>query len=138
MRTRPRGDHRSTRPTRFLSWPTGESHTGGLTCKAGAVIDTDSLWGNQLTTLHLHPVVWTIRGDATLSVDGVPQVATLRLEDVSDVQIHGSVPLDWDYAELTEIYVTATETGLDVQLILWVEETRVLVRCTRLSVTTTI
>ena len=102
------------------------------------MIDTDSLWGNQLTTLHLHPVVWTIRADATLSVDGVPQVATLRLEDVSDVQIHRSVPLDWDYAELTEIYVTATETGLDVQLILWVEETTVLVRCTRLSVTTTI
>jgi len=83
------------------------------------------------------PSSWQHGGPITLASDSVPQIATMTLEDVSDVQIHRSVPLDWDYAELTEIYVTATETGLDVELILWVEETTVLVRCTRLSVTTT-
>lgn len=95
---------------------------------------TDDLWGGTLTSLTFDPTIWTVRCEVTVADPAARRRFELRVEGVSAVRAEREVPLPWNYAELTEVHVTEKGHGVQLDLVLWSDDTAVSVLGSRVEV----
>jgi len=56
------------------------------------------------------------------------------LEEVSDLNVARQGPVPWSYAELTEVHISKTGDLVQVELVLWADDTGLTARCSRVLV----
>jgi len=95
---------------------------------------TNDLWGGSLRSVAFDPTAWVLSLDVEVTENGATSRYILRMDGVSELHLSRDVPLPWTYAELTEIDVTEVEDGFFVEMILWSDDTSVMVQCAELRV----
>jgi len=83
------------------------------------VPNTDVLWGGSLLSLALDPVAWRLSGEIEVLIDGTPRRYAVVLDEIRAMRVDRSVPLPWNYAEVTEVHTSASADGSAVELVLW-------------------
>jgi hypothetical protein len=97
------------------------------------VVDTDALWGGTLTSLAMEPVTWTLSAYVQVTSGNASRQYAVTLDEVQELRANRTVPLPWQYAELTEVHVSPTPGGVAVEFVLWNDDT-VSATCSRISV----
>ena len=98
---------------------------------------TDDLWGGRLTRLVFDPVTHVCDMSVVITLQDGDHYYSLRCDSVSELRFLNSIPEPWDYAEVTEVYVTsnpATDEKL-VEITLWSEDSCLALRCTGFKLT---
>lgn len=95
---------------------------------------TDDLWGGQLVEVGFNPVshVCTLRVHALLH--GRTYVYDVVCEGVTELRFHNSIPEPWTYAELTEAHVAIESEELALDLILWSEDSGLVIKGSSIEV----
>jgi hypothetical protein len=98
-------------------------------CEAASVVETDDLWGGNLVSVTFDPVTWTLRFGVEVLDSDESRRYELKLDGVTQWRSSRSVPLPWNYAELTEVHLSDTEDQVVVDLVLWADGTTLSARC---------
>lgn len=96
---------------------------------------TDDLWGGQLVDVGFDPVthVCTLRVHVLLY--GTNYVYDVVCQGVTELRFHNSIPEPWTYAELTEAHVAIESEELVLELILWSEDSELVIKGSSIEVT---
>lgn len=78
------------------------------------------------------PVTWTLRFGVEVHEGDERRRYELTLDGVTQWCSSRSVPLPWNYAELTEIHLSDVGDQVLVEMVLWSDDTSINVRCARL------
>jgi hypothetical protein len=98
------------------------------------VADTDVLWGGTLLSLALDPVAWRLSGEVEVVSEGTVRRYAVVLDEVRGMHVDRSVPLPWNYAEVTEVHTSRSADGSVVDLVLWEDGTGIRAAGSRLTV----
>jgi hypothetical protein len=74
-------------------------------------------------------VTWTLRFGIEVLDSDERRRYELTLAGVTQWHSSRSVPLPWNYAELTEVHVSDTEDQVVVDMMLWADNTTLSARC---------
>jgi hypothetical protein len=96
------------------------------------VVEADELWGGTLLSVAFDPVAWTLQFEVVVLAGEELRRYELTLDGVTEWHSSRSVPLPWNYAELTEIHISAvSDHQLRIEMVLWADDTSLSVRCER-------
>lgn len=96
---------------------------------------TDKLWGGRLEAVAFDPVTHRLTLEVHVLESGVTSVYELACLRVSALRFDNSIPLPWDYAEVTEVHASRAASGdWVVELMLWSEDAGLTCTCKEFAV----
>lgn len=92
------------------------------------------LWGTTLRNLILDPVTWTLCADIERLYEGVSTYHEVSFQQIDELRFRRDVPLPWNYAELSEMYIAGEEGDWTVHVELWADPDGFVVHCAKVDV----
>lgn len=100
----------------------------------GSMHSTNDLWGDVLVDLAFDLQTWALRCTVDVPDSGGARRYELVLSDVASFDLIREVPLPWNYAEFTEIWVEGERGDYRVEVVLWSEPSGFKARCSSVAV----
>jgi len=97
---------------------------------------TDGLWGGQLTALRFDAVSHGCELQVATTTFGSTIEYRIHCDSVAELHFQNAIAEPWDYAEVTEAYLSADEkSGLvTLELMLWSEDASLMIRAASIQI----
>ena len=97
---------------------------------------TDGLWGGRLTALRFDAVAHSCELQVATTTFGSAIEYGIHCASVAELHFQNAIAEPWDYAEVTEAYLTVDEESgmVTLELMLWSEDASLVIRAASIQV----
>ncbi|WP_143590595.1 hypothetical protein [Thermoactinospora rubra] len=89
----------------------------------------DRLWGTYLASMAIDILKHKVELRIFFTKEGRRVDCTLLLEEVQEFRFFDERPFEWDLAELTEVRGERLGDLIHIDMVMWVEEAGLTIRC---------